>query len=164
MREIRLAPKQQLFVQALLKGATYAQAYRKAKFPGYEKVSDVVATGNGAQMVKRNVNIRLAVEEGRAELRELTKLDAADLIGMLLNVRRIAEEANPPQASAAVGAIMGMAKILGIAIDRSEAHVILHKPAPLPTSLVELSAEDWKRQFDPTLAVEPPKAQLDFLD
>ena len=161
MTEIRLAPRQQIFVQALLKGATYVAAYKKAKFPGHATMTDAVARSNASKLVKTNSDIQLAINEARQELRERTQLEAADLIEMLQNVRRIAEGANPPQASAAVGAIMGMAKILGIAIDRSEAHLILHKPAPLPTSMVELSQEDWKRQFDPA---HKPRIVDDFLD
>jgi len=164
MGEIRLAPRQQAFVQALLKGATYAQAYKKAKFPGSPAMTDYVATVNGSRLAKNNADVQMALKAMRAEAAERAQLEVHDLVNMLLRVRQIAEEAVPPQASAAVGAVMGIGKLLGLAIDRSEAHVILHKPAPLPTSLVELSAEDWKRQFDPTMAVEPPKAQLDFLD
>jgi phage terminase small subunit len=161
MREIRLAPKQQAFVQALLKGATYAQAYKKAGFPGGRAMSDQVATSNGSRLLKSNADIQGAMKVMREELRERAMLEACDLIEMLQNTRRIAEAADPPQASAAVAAIMGMAKLLGIAVDRSEAHVIHHKPAPLPTAVVELTKEDWQRQFDPGYT---PKAIEDFLE
>lgn len=161
MVEIRLAPRQQIFVQALLKGATYVQAYRKAKFPGSDGLSDQVARSNASNLIKRDANIRQAMSEAREELRERTMLEACDLVTMLLETRELAMRTTPPQTSAAVAAVMGIGKILGIAIDRSEAHLILHKPAPLPTSLVELSSEDWKRQFDPQ---HKPRIVNDFLD
>ena len=159
--DVHLSPKQNAFVQALLKGATYAAAYKKAGFPGGQ--TDSVARSNASRLLKTDANVQRALEDAKQELRERAQLEAYDLVEMLVKVRRIAEEATPPQASAAVAAVMGIGKLLGLAIDRSEAHVILHKPAPLPTSLVELSTEDWKRQFDPTQAIEPVR-RLDFLD
>lgn len=159
MPEIRLAPKQQAFVQALIKGATYAQAYKKAKFPG--SANDRVAAVNGSRLAKTNADVQLALKLSRDELRERSLLEACDIIEMLRETREIAQAANPPQASAAVAAAMGIAKLLGLAVDRSEAHVVHHKPAPLPTALVELSQDEWKRQFDPGYK---PTPRLDFLD
>jgi hypothetical protein len=159
MREIRLAPKQQAFVQALIKGATYEQAYKKAGFPGGQSRS--VAIGNASKLIKTNADIRGALEQHRQELRERSMLEACDIIEMLRETRIVAMQADPPQASAAVAAAMGIAKILGLAVDKSEAHIVHHKPAPLPTTLVELSQADWQRQFDPA---HKPVARLDFLD
>lgn len=161
MTEIRLAPKQQAFVQALIKGATYVQAYKKARFPGSATQSDAVARSNASKMLKRDSNIQWAMKEAREELRERAMLEACDIIEMLRETRNVAMSADPPQASAAVAAAMGIAKLLGLAIDKSEAHVVHHKPAPLPTTLVELSQEEWKRQFDPA---HKPAPRLDFLD
>lgn len=159
MPEIRLAPKQQAFVQALLKGATYAAAYKKAGFPGGHSVT--VATSNASSMLRRNANIRQALDIAREELRERSQLEACDIIEMLRETRIVAMQANPPQASAAVAAAMGIAKLLGLAVDKSEAHIVHHKPAPLPTTLVELSQAEWQRQFDPS---HKPQPRLDFLD
>jgi hypothetical protein len=159
MTEIRLSPKQQAFVQALLKGATYADAYKKAGFPGGHSVT--VATSNASSMLRRNTHIQSALKVAREELRERSMLEACDIIEMLRETRQLASRADPPQASAAVAAAMGIAKLLGLAVDKSEAHIVHHKPAPLPTTLVELSESDWKRQFDPT---HKPVRKLDFFD
>lgn len=159
MPEIRLAPKQQMFVQALIKGATYAQAYKKAKFPG--SANDRVATVNGSRLARTNADVLGALKEAREELRARSMLEACDIIEMLRETRELASRADPPQASAAVAAAMGIAKLLGLQIDRSEAHIVHHKPAPLPTALVELSESDWKRQFDP---LHKAVRRLDFFD
>ena len=159
--DIRLSPKQQAFVQAIVKGATYAQAYRIAKFDGSRQMSDTVASSNASRMLRTDVNVQSAIKMSREELRVRSMLEAADLVEMLRECRAVALEAQPPQVSAAVAAVMGIGKLLGLAVDRSEAHVIHHKPAPLPTALVELSEGEWKRQFDPSYE---PSPTLDFLD
>jgi hypothetical protein len=162
MGEIRLSPKQQAFVQALIKGATYADAYKKAGFPGGQSRS--VATSNASNILRTNPNVRQAMKIARDELRERNMLEACDIIEMLRETREVAQAADPPQASAAVAAAMGIAKLLGLQIDRSEA-VIMHKPAPLPTTLVELSTADWQRQFDPTMkTIDSQEPRPDFLD
>ena len=160
MREIKLSPKQSLFVQSLLKGATYAAAYKKAGFPGGQHLNDNAAAGNAWRLLKKNDQVQGALAMAREELRQRAMLEACDIIEMLRETRAIAQAADPPQASAAVAAAMGIAKLLGLAVDKSES-VVMHKPAPLPTTLVELSQDDWQRQFDPE---HRPAPQLDFLD
>jgi len=162
MRDIRLSPKQQAFVQALIKGATYADAYKKAGFPGGQSHS--VAAVNGSRLAAKNAEVQRALKDHREELRRVTNLEACDIIAMLMETRQLASRADPPQASAAVAAAMGIAKLLGLAVDKSEAHIVHHKPAPLPTTLVELSQADWQRQFDPAQRQLPIGPQLDFFD
>jgi len=162
MNDIKLSPKQSLFVQALIKGATYADAYRKAGFPGGQ--NDNAARGNAWRLLKTNDDVQRALKLSREELRERSMLEACDIIEMLRETRELASRADPPQASAAVAAAMGIAKLLGLAVDKSEAHIVHHKPAPLPTTLVELSQADWQRQSDPAQRQLPIGPQLDFFD
>ena len=51
--------------------------------------------------------------------------------------------------AAAVSALELIAKMHGFLIDRSE-QVVMHRPAPLPTMLLELSEEEWRAQFAPS--------------
>lgn len=158
-KEPLLSPKQTAFVYAIIAGKTYAQAYKLA---GWRVKSDGVANVS-AQRLMQNISVRNAIENAKRELAKRAELTVLDLVERLEECRAIALGATPPQASAAVAAVMGTAKLLGLVIDRSES-VIQHKPAPLPTQLVELSETEWQRQFDPGALIEVDKPVNDFFD
>jgi len=70
------------------------------------------------------------------------------LVEDLREARMIALGADPPQTSGAVAATMGMAKLLGLVVDRAQLEV-MHKPSPVNTKALELTEDEWKQTFDP---------------
>ncbi len=102
-------PKHERFAQALAKGETADAAYVLA---GYRP-----NRGN-ASTLKTNQSIegRIAELHERAAIK--VELGISDIIQMLQEDRDLAKKVGSP--SAAVSATMGMAKVLGIVIDRNE--------------------------------------------
>lgn len=102
-------PKHEAFAQALAKGQSASEAYVSA---GYSPND-----GNAARLKgNERVAARLAELQQRAAAK--TELTVATLIEELEEARIIAVEAK--QASAAVSATMGKAKLTGHIIDRRE--------------------------------------------
>jgi hypothetical protein len=91
-----------------------------------------------------------ALARARAAIQARVELRVEDFVEQLMETRDLAFKCDPPQLSAAVAATMGAAKLLGLAIDRSEVNIIHNKPSLLPTTQLELSVEEWRRQFDPS--------------
>ena len=143
-----LNARQEAFVKKLAEGASQRAAYLAA---GYAARGDNVAEAAASRLFK-NVKVQL----GLAELRANTAKRHAELqakiavrheitvdtiIAQLEEARQAALTCNPRQTGAAVAATMGLAKLLGLIVDRSEAHVVHHKPAPLPTDARRAAAK-----------------------
>jgi phage terminase small subunit len=100
-------PKHERFVQALIKGETLAAAYVTAGFKPNEK--------NAARLKKvEGVAARLA--ELQERVAEKAVITAADIAAQLDEDRAFARELK--QASAAVSASLGKAKVLGLIVNR----------------------------------------------
>jgi hypothetical protein len=134
-QEARLSPKQHKFVQAIIKGSTIQEAYGKA---GYNTGS------HNAARLKDKEAVRSAIKAARAEAAARTVATAAQIAEDLDEIRLLA--ISDGQYAAAVAAALGRAKILGLYVDRREVE-ILHRPAPLPTNVLELTEDQWRRQF-----------------
>lgn len=152
-----LNARQEAFVKKLAEGASQRAAYLAA---GYAARGDNVAEAAASRLFK-NVKVQLRLAELRAntakrhaelqaKIAVRHEITVDTIIAQLEEARQAALTCNPRQTGAAVAATMGLAKLLGLIVDRSEAHVVHHKPAPLPTALVELSEEEWIAQFDPS--------------
>jgi hypothetical protein len=136
-----LNPKQKLFVAALVAGASLAQAAQKA---GYAKAS----SGKTGGRLIREAAVSHALAQAQGRIAAAAALTADDIIAKLDRAYEAALAADPVQAHAAATCALGMAKIAGLVIDRSES-TVMHKPSPLAGSAIELSEADWKRQFAP---------------
>jgi hypothetical protein len=102
-------PKHEAFAQSLAKGETADDAYVQA---GYQP-----NRGNAARLkANESVRARLAELQGKAAAK--TEITATTLIEELEAARLLALEAR--QASAAVSATMGKAKLTGHIVDRRE--------------------------------------------
>jgi hypothetical protein len=139
-----LTPKQFRFVQAIIQGKTHAEAYKAAGFSAHNVK---VAEPNARKLLQKYAVAR-AIEIGRAAVAERSLLTAELIIERLEEARQLALSIDPPQIAGAVAATLGQARIAGLLIDRSEAHIVHHRPAPSPVAkTIELSEEEWKKQF-----------------
>ena len=139
-----LTPQQQRFFFAIVEGKSQVEAYKAAGFRGGKSAD---ALSRNANMIAKSPAIVSALARARAELAAKAELTVTDLVEQLLQTREIALSIDPPQANAAVSATMGIGKLLGLVLDRSELTVIRDKPSPIPVKALELSEEDWKRTF-----------------
>ncbi|MGO6798371.1 terminase small subunit [Rhizobium ruizarguesonis] len=106
-------------------------------------VSDHVAETAGSRLM-RNVRVAERVAELKGQAANRTLIDIEFLTNELLeNARR----ARAAKQFAAVTSSLGLiAKLHGLVIDKQES-MVLHRPAPLPTKLLELTEEEWVAQF-----------------
>lgn len=101
--------KHELFAQALAKGETADAAYSAAGFKPNR--------GNATRL-KANESIASRVTELQERAAIKVEKTVADLVEMLDEDRRLARELEQP--SAAISAVMGMGKLLGLVKDKTE--------------------------------------------
>ncbi len=81
-----------------------------------------------------------------------TEKTVASLVADLDEVIVFARQCNNP--SAMVAAIVQQGRLLGLEAPRQLE--IMHRPAPLPTKVLELSVEEWTAQFSRPLRLPKP--------
>jgi phage terminase small subunit len=152
-----MTKRQERFVLAILQGQSQSDAYKTAGYmagkPG-SKSQDTEAVAKAASHVAHSATVSEALARARAVVVERQALTVEDLVGMLLHSREVAFKCEPPQVAASVAAAMGIAKLLGLVIDRSKVEMTLHKPA-FSSAVLELSEAEWKAQFDPAQKKSP---------
>lgn len=104
-----LTAKQEKFCQNIISGMSGADAYRNSY--NCQKTKDDVIYVRASELI-RKPDIAARIEFLRQEIVEKSEITALDLISELEEVRLAAMGAG--QASAAVSAIMGKAKLLGL--------------------------------------------------
>lgn len=135
-----LTPKQQRFVLLIVEGETQSKAYQLA---GYAVKNEKTAAEAGSRLAN-NVNVQSEIARLQKAAAERSIVTVESITSNLERISRKAENAGSfGPAALAQGMI---AKLNGLIIDRSES-VIMHRPAPLPTKVLELSEQDWVRQF-----------------
>lgn len=147
MAEALLTPPQQRFVYAILAGKHQADAYKEARFPrGANPIKHHSAMSESNKWLKAPA---VASALARAQSRALaaSAVTLTSLVADLQEAREVALTSDPPQTNGAVAATMGIAKLLGLVIDRAQVDVALHKPA-FSSKALELDEDEWKRQFD----------------
>jgi len=138
--EVKLSVRQELFILFILKGEAQARAYTLA---GYKAANENVALANASQLL-RNHKVETRLAELRHAVMVRTVVTLESLTEDLLRIRAGAEKDG--KWSAAGQAVGLLAKMHGLLIERSEVSVT-HRPAPLPTKLLELSEDEWREQF-----------------
>jgi phage terminase small subunit len=137
---MKLNIRQDRFALLIVKGETQSKAYELA---GYSCPNPNVVATKASELV-RNPKIVEAIQKYQSRLREKHLIDldfiTDELLVTLGNARRC------QHTTAEVSALTALAKLHGFMIERSEVSVS-HRPAPLPTAVLELSEEDWIRQF-----------------
>lgn len=106
-----LTPKQENFCLAYLETGNASEAYRRSYDIGDMKPESV---NRKAKELMDNVKITARLEELRAPIIKKAQLTVEDLLAELEEARKLALSAETPQSSAAVGATMGKAKLLGL--------------------------------------------------
>jgi hypothetical protein len=130
-----LTPKQEIFAQNLMKGMSKRDAYKMA---GYRVSSDEAASAHGSRLVSNgNVVARLAEMERDRAISERVTIET--VTRMLADV--YADGRRYKQIGAAATAAMGIAKLHGLLIDRTED--VTRRPARSPDAPLEIEVEHW---------------------
>jgi len=138
--DFKLTPRQQRFCLLIVEGETQVKAYQLA---GYSVKGERVAAVNASKLLT-NANIQSFIAQQQAKAAERNVVTVESITANLERISRKAEDAGSfGPAAIAQGMI---AKLNGLMVDRSEV-TVSHKPAPLPTKILELSEQDWVRQF-----------------
>lgn len=136
----KLTAKQERFCWLIVKGETNTNAYEQA---GYSAASKEIAAVLGSRLLS-NDKIQHRVSELRTALVEKNHYDLETATRDLMKIRDDSMRAGSyGPASQAVGLLC---KLYGLIIERSEV-TVQHRPAPLPTKVLELSEDEWLRQF-----------------
>jgi len=132
---IRLTDRQEQFCQQILSGKSQAEAYR-------------IAYGAGQKASEANGSRLIASDRVKARIEQLRQFEAAAqrvslpfLTAGLYRIAGKAEEAG--QHSAAVQAMLGVAKLHGFLIDRTQSELIVRAPSASPTSPDEMTEAQW---------------------
>ncbi len=138
-----LTPRQARFCIAIINGASQVDAYKKA---GYKWSGNSTDAPN-ASRVATNAKVQAALQATRSAAGARAQVTVDTIVDRLEEARQLAMRVDPPQLSAAVAAAVGQAKVLGLVVDKAELHITRDKPSLLPTKTLELSEDEWKRQF-----------------
>ncbi len=114
---MKLTIKQEKFCNLYIELGNASEAYRQA---GYSQDVSEKSLNELASRLLKNVKIMSRLNELRSGHAERHNINVDDLIAELEEARKVALGAMTPQASAAVGATMGKAKLLGLIVDKSE--------------------------------------------
>ncbi|MGO8546680.1 Terminase small subunit [Rhizobium ruizarguesonis] len=126
------------FCRAICRGESAAKAY--ASVYG---VTGHAAEASASRLL-RNAAVLDRIDELQNGAAKRTEKTVESLVADLDEAAAFARQCGNP--TALVSAIMAQAKLLGLAIDRTES-VVLQRPAPWPTNVIELSEEQWIAQF-----------------
>lgn len=111
----KLTPKQENFCLHYLELGNASEAYRNA---GYSKgMSDKTVNEASARLLK-NSKVIARLNELRKPIVEKTMITVEDLVKELEKARKAALSAETVQASAAISATMGKAKLLGFGSEK----------------------------------------------
>ena len=114
---MKLTIKQEKFCNLYIELGNASEAYRQSY--NCEKMKPESVNNKAYELLKK-VEITARLDELRAKHAERHNINVDDLIRELEEARKVALGAMTPQASAAVGATMGKAKLLGLIVDKSE--------------------------------------------
>lgn len=138
-----LTARQEAFCRSLAEGLSQYDAYQKA---GYRSKGRNATDAHAARLV-RNGKVASRVAELKENAAKQTEKTVASLVAELDEVIVFARQCNNP--SAMVAAIAQQSRLLGLEAARQLE--IMHRPAPLPTKVLELSVEEWTAQFSTPL-------------
>jgi hypothetical protein len=159
MAELKLTPIQERFFLAIVQGKTVHDAFKDARFPTGICTLGKSAINRGASRMMSAAPVVQALARTREAAIARAQLTVDDLVRDLQEAREIAlRQCDPPQTSGAVAATLGIAKLLGLVVDRKEI-AIQHKPA-ISNKQLELGEDEWRRQFDPAVTKPVTKAAV----
>jgi hypothetical protein len=126
-------PKHEAFAQGLAKGKTQADAYQDAGYKGDKTAASRLST---------NVNIIARRAELQAKVAAKTGRTVEDIVKALDEDRELARQNG--QVAAAITASMGIAKLLGMLVDKAQIDVHHHYD--------DMSEEELDRELEQVLA------------
>ena len=141
MNDFKLTPKQMRFCLLIVEGESQSKAYELA---GYSLGRPATVNANASRLAN-NDNIRKQIEKLQGMAAQKAIITVESLTQDLIEIKAAALKAE--SFGPAVMAVQTIAKLNGLMIERTEAVITHHRPAPLPTKVLELSEADWVRQF-----------------
>jgi phage terminase small subunit len=137
-----LTAKQERFCLFIVEGETQSKAYVKA---GYSAATNQIARINSTRLLATdNVSARVRELQSKALTKSIISVET--LTARLLEIDKAATADG--QHSAATGALALAARLHGLLVEHKQVDIMHHKPAPLPTKQLELTEDEWKRQFE----------------
>lgn len=143
MSDFKLTAKQERFALLIVKGLVNSVAYEQA---GYSVKSNAVASVNASKLLK-TPKMAGRIAELQARLAEKTVISLEGLTNDLLEIK--AKALANGSFGPAVAAVVAVARLHGMLVDKAEV-TVNHRPAPLPTKILELSEDEWIEQFGTT--------------
>ncbi|MCS3744307.1 terminase small subunit [Rhizobium sp. BK661] len=140
-----LNQRHEAFARLISRGEPASRAYSSI----YHVTGNVAETA-GARLL-RNVQVGNRIAELKRQAARRTEKTVASLVQDLDNAIEFALKCKKP--SAVVAAIALQARLLGLEAPRQLE--VMHRPAPLPTKLLELTEEEWLAQFSTGTATRP---------
>ena len=133
--------KQEQFLWLVVEGMPQERAY--ASIYGEAKSREVCATNASRLLTKANVIARRQelIEQRRAEQPITVKFLTTELLGVATQAKALG------QAAAASGALMGIAKLHGLLVDKMQVDALVRKPTESPEAPAEMSEEDWLTKY-----------------
>ena len=111
LNEFGVTEQQEKFCRVFVETGNASEAYRQA-YKSDRKTANSVAVDASRMLDKPNVRLRIdALRQVHAKRHNVT---VDSLVAELEEIKRIALEAETPQTSAAVSAVMGKAKLTGL--------------------------------------------------
>lgn len=107
-----LTSQQETFAQQIAAGLTQSDAYRFA-YPASKKRADVTVWVDASKLAA-NPKVSLRIKELQAKAADLCAISTQSLVDELDNIIKLSLAQERPQCSAAVNAIMSIAKLLGL--------------------------------------------------
>ncbi|MGO7259509.1 terminase small subunit [Rhizobium johnstonii] len=130
--------RHEAFCRAVVRGESAAGAYANIY-----RANGRTAEVNGSKLL-RNAVVSKRITELQGTAAQRTTKTVESLVNDLDETIAFARECRNPAAM--VAAINAQARLLGLMVERSEV-MVLSKPAPLPTKVLELSEAEWTAQF-----------------
>lgn len=139
------------FAQGIVKGLNGKAAYIDAGYRSKGNAAEVEAS-----KFLRNPKIASRVAELQARQAHRLDISVERITLQLLEDRALAHSQG--QAGAAVAASMALAKLHGLIIDRAEV-ISYRKPLREPSTVRQMSLEEWTLKFAPRLVEGPAPAR-----
>ncbi|RWG80221.1 MAG: hypothetical protein EOQ69_21635 [Mesorhizobium sp.] len=149
MSNAKLNTRQERFCLGLAEGLPQSRAYVEAGYAARGNAAEVEAS----KMV-RLPKVAARVAELQAEAARRSDVTVDGLVEELEQARIGAMAAR--QYSAAAGAILGKAKLLGLITDKAEIETSLRKPMREPGAVRQMSLEEWQAKFRPQASALQP--------
>lgn len=111
LNEHGVTEQQEAFCRAFVETGNASEAYRQS-YKANRKSANSVAVDASRMLDKPNVNLRIAqLREGHTKRHNVT---VDSLVAELEEIKNVALSAETPQSSAAVAAVLGKAKLMGL--------------------------------------------------